>query len=195
MIFLTSSVGKPHRRASDRCSLQSGNAGGSLGQVDLCCAILNAFSVSRASFPYAMDHGRYGLIQGGHNADAANGVMTVLARFRLYETKTSSRGTAPGTHQSCQAASMFLLERCLVPGEPEWSRNLKGEARRQMLPTRAMEVTRVGRSQSRAHCNYSAAIPLKPTAAVNAGISSTSLSVPFGSMAKTPTVPTIALSV
>jgi len=42
--------------------------------------------------------------------------------------------------------------------------------------------------------NYSAAIPLKPTAAVNPGISSTSDSVPLGWMAKTPTVPTIALS-
>jgi hypothetical protein len=44
------------------------------------------------------------------------------------------------------------------------------------------------------HCNHRAAIPLKPTAAVNPGISSTSFSVPLDWTAKTPTVPTIALS-
>src|ERR1700733_3380145 len=64
----------------------------------------------------------------------------------------------------------------------------------EMLPTRAKRITCVGRQRARAHCDYSAAIPLKPTAAVKPGISPTSASVPLDWMAKTPTVPTIALS-
>lgn len=62
----------------------------------------------------------------------------------------------------------------------------------EMPPTRARGLTCVGCQWVQGR--YNAAIPLKPTAAVNPGISSTSVSVPLDWTANTPTVPTLELS-